>query len=264
MRASDRDALRSQRPAPDRTGTGNSLIEDAACAIGSEILIDGGWQRIGRPHGDIACFSFHPRKVITAGEGGMLTTANAEYDRRFRLWRQHGMTVNDRQRHEANRVLFEDYDELGYNYRMTDLQAAVGRAQLRRLPQIVAQRRAIAARYLDRLSQSGLHLPVEPAWARSNWQSFCVGLPTECGQRETMQALLDAGIATRRGIMCAPRTGLCEGALAAGKLAGEERGSTGSFGDPAPLSRNDGGRTGRGRASGSACNGCDERGARLI
>lgn len=184
---------------------GVPLIEDAACAIGSEILVDGRWERIGRPHGDIACFSFHPRKVITTGEGGMLTTANPEYDRRFRLWRQHGMTVNDRQRHEASRVVFEDYDELGYNYRMTDLQAAVGRAQLSRLPQIVAQRRAVAARYRELLAKSGLHLPVEPSWARSNWQSYCVGLPDGCDQRIVMQRLLDAGIATRRGIMCAHR-----------------------------------------------------------
>lgn len=135
----------------------------------------------------------------------MLTTANPEYDRRFRLWRQHGMTVNDRQRHEASRVVFEDYDELGYNYRMTDLQAAVGRAQLSRLPQIVAQRRAVAARYRELLAKSGLHLPVEPSWARSNWQSYCVGLPDGCDQRIVMQRLLDAGIATRRGIMCAHR-----------------------------------------------------------
>ena len=71
------------------------VIEDAACAIGSEILWDGQWEKIGAPRGDIACFSFHPRKVITTGDGGMLTTVNAEYDRQFRLWRQHGMSVTD-------------------------------------------------------------------------------------------------------------------------------------------------------------------------
>src|SRR6185436_300603 len=72
---------------------GLPLIEDAACATGSEILIAGTWERIGKPHGDIACFSFHPRKVITTGDGGMLTTANAELDRRARQWRQHAMSV---------------------------------------------------------------------------------------------------------------------------------------------------------------------------
>jgi len=102
------------------------VIEDAACATGSEILWDGRWEKIGKAHGDIACFSFHPRKVVTTGDGGMLTTANPEYDRKFRLWRQHGMSVTDAVRHGSKQVIFEDYDEMGYNYRMTDLQAASG------------------------------------------------------------------------------------------------------------------------------------------
>jgi dTDP-4-amino-4,6-dideoxygalactose transaminase len=184
---------------------GLPLVEDAACAIGSEISLHGRWERIGRPHGDVACFSLHPRKVITAGEGGMLTTANREYDRLFRLWRQHGMTVNDRQRHEADQVLFEAYEDLGYNYRMTDLQAAVGRAQLAKLPQIIPMRRALAARYHDLLKDGACIAPDEPSWARSNWQSYCVGLPAGCDQRRVMQRMLDAGITTRRGIMCAHR-----------------------------------------------------------
>jgi dTDP-4-amino-4,6-dideoxygalactose transaminase len=182
------------------------LIEDAACAIGSEVRMNGAWERIGKPHGDIACFSFHPRKVITTGEGGMLTTANPEYDRLFRLWRQHGMTITDRQRHESDRIVFEAYNDLGYNYRMTDLQAAIGRAQLVKLPELVAQRRTIADRYAALLAEHrGIALPTESDWARSNWQSYCVGLPDSCDQREVMQTLLDAGIAARRGIMCAHR-----------------------------------------------------------
>ena len=112
---------------------GIPVIEDAACAIGSEIRVEGEWQTIGRPHGDVACFSFHPRKVITTGEGGMITTKHAEWDRQFRLLRQHGMSVSDTVRHRAAEVIRESYDVLGYNYRMTDLQAAVGRAQLGRL-----------------------------------------------------------------------------------------------------------------------------------
>ncbi len=79
------------------------MIEDAACATGSEILWNGHWEKIGKPHGDIACFSFHPRKVITTGDGGMLTTANPEWDRQFRLWRQHGMSVPDTVRHRPAR-----------------------------------------------------------------------------------------------------------------------------------------------------------------
>jgi dTDP-4-amino-4,6-dideoxygalactose transaminase len=182
------------------------LIEDAACAIGSEILWDGRWEKIGRPHGDIACFSFHPRKVITTGDGGMLTTSNPEWDRRFRLWRQHSMSVTDAVRHGAPEVIFEEYPELGYNYRMTDIQAAIGRAQLKRLPTIIAQRRRLAGRYRELLGAiPGLGVLEEPPWARSNWQSYCVRLPDACDQRRAMQAMLDAGVSTRRGVMCAHR-----------------------------------------------------------
>jgi len=178
------------------------VIEDAACATGSEILWEGRWEKIGKPHGDIACFSFHPRKVVTTGDGGMLTTANPEYDRKFRLWRQHGMNVTDAVRHGSKQVIFENYDELGYNYRMTDLQASVGRVQLRRLPELIAQRRRFASQYCEGLSTAaGLSMPTEPRWARSNWQSFCVRLSDDIDQRAVMQALLDQGISTRRGVM---------------------------------------------------------------
>jgi len=182
------------------------LIEDAACAIGSEILWNGAWEKIGKPRGDIACFSFHPRKLITTGDGGMITTSNAEWDRQFRLWRQHGMSVPDTVRHGAREVIFESYPELGYNYRMTDLQAAIGREQLKRLPEIVERRRFLAGRYRELLAGlPGLRLPEQPSWARSNFQSYCVRLPEECDQRAVMQFLLEQGIATRRGIMCAHR-----------------------------------------------------------
>ena len=181
---------------------GIPVVEDAACAIGSEILWDGRWEKIGRPRGDIACFSFHPRKVITTGDGGMLTTANPEYDRRFRLWRQHGMSVPDTVRHGARDVIYESYPELGYNYRMTDLQAALGRGQLQRLGGIVAARRRLADEYDKRLEDiPGITPPFEPEWARSNWQSYCVVLPRWADQRAIMQAMLARGVSTRRGIM---------------------------------------------------------------
>lgn len=177
------------------------VIEDAACATGSEILWKGRWEKIGKPHGDIACFSFHPRKVVTTGDGGMLTTANPEYDRKFRLWRQHGMSVTDAVRHGSKQVIFEAYPEVGYNYRMTDMQAAVGREQLKRLPGIIARRRRLAKQYADELySAADLTLPYEPTWARSNWQSFCLKL-AGFDQRDVMQELLDQGISTRRGVM---------------------------------------------------------------
>jgi dTDP-4-amino-4,6-dideoxygalactose transaminase len=178
------------------------VIEDAACAIGSEILWNGRWERIGRPHADIACFSFHPRKVITTGDGGMITTANPEFDRKFRLWRQHSMSVPDTVRHGAREVIFETYPEVGFNFRMTDMQAAVGRVQLTRLASIVEDRRRTAQEYASRLAgRAGLTVPAEPAWARTNWQSYCVELPEACDQRAVMQRLLDEGISTRRGVM---------------------------------------------------------------
>jgi dTDP-4-amino-4,6-dideoxygalactose transaminase len=179
------------------------VIEDAACAIGSEIYWDGRWEKIGRPQGDVACFSFHPRKVMSTGDGGMITTVHADWDAKFRLLRQHAMSVPDTVRHGSNQVIFESYPTLGYNYRMTDIQAAVGRVQLQRLPEIIAERREQADRYgilLDCIP--GLELPMEPEWARSNWQSYCVRLPDACDQRAIMQAMLDAEISTRRGIMC--------------------------------------------------------------
>ena len=186
------------------TCRGVALVEDAACAIGSEIRLDGTWSRIGRPVGDVACFSFHPRKVLTTGEGGMLTTRNPEHDALFRRLRQHAMSVPDTARHGSARVIFEDYPEPGFNYRMTDMQAAIGRQQLHRLPEIVARRRALARRYEAMLrGVPGVEPPAEPAWARSNWQSYCVRLAPGIEQRAVMQAMLDEGVSTRRGIMCA-------------------------------------------------------------
>ena len=183
-----------------------SVVEDAACAIGSEVLWNGKWEKIGKPHGDVACFSFHPRKLLTTGDGGMITTSNREWDRQFRLWRHHGMSVPDTVRHGAKEVIFESYTILGYNYRMTDIQAAVGREQLKRLPEIIERRHFLAGRYSELLANvPGLILPGEPSWARSNWQSYCVRLPDRCDQRQVMQAMLDAGVATRRGVMCAHR-----------------------------------------------------------
>ena len=185
---------------------GLPVIEDAACAAGSEIMWRGRWEPIGRPHGDIACFSFHPRKVMTTGDGGMLTTTVPEWDRQFRLWRQHSMTVPDTARHQSRSVVFEQYSEVGFNYRMTDMQAAVGREQLARLTDMVAERRRIARQYDAVLvGIEGLRLPREPIWARSNWQSYCVRLPEGRDQLQVMQSMLDAGISTRRGVMCAHR-----------------------------------------------------------
>lgn len=185
---------------------GLPLVEDAACAIGSEIRFAGEWERIGRPHGDVACFSFHPRKVMSTGDGGMMTVRDADLAARFRALRQHGMSVNDRERHAADRVIFEEYTEVGFNYRMTDIQAAVGRVQLTRMPNIVATRRRIAARYNEAFGAiEGLIVPTEPEWARTNYQSYAIRLPDGVEQRDFMQRLLDHGVSSRRGVMNAHR-----------------------------------------------------------
>jgi perosamine synthetase len=182
------------------------VIEDAACAIGSEIRWKGKWEKIGKPHGDIACFSFHPRKILTTGDGGMLTTSNAEFNKKFRLFRQHCMSVPDAVRHGANEVIFERYPALGYNYRLSDIQGALGREQMKRLPQIIQRRRFLAQRYAELLAEvPTVKAPEEPSWARSNWQSYCVRLVDGSNQKNIMQAMLDEGVATRRGIMCAHR-----------------------------------------------------------
>jgi dTDP-4-amino-4,6-dideoxygalactose transaminase len=182
------------------------VIEDAACAIGSDVKWHGNWNKIGKPHGDIACFSFHPRKLLTTGDGGMITTSNPERDKQFRLWRQHGMSVPDTVRHTSGQVIFEEYVAVGYNYRMTDIQAAVGIEQLKRIPEMVDHRREQVHHYQHLLADvPGLILPTEPAWGRSNWQSFCIRIPSYSNQREVMQTMLDAGVATRRGIMCSHR-----------------------------------------------------------
>jgi perosamine synthetase len=181
---------------------GLPVVEDAACAIGSEMRWRGRWERIGRPHGTIACFSFHPRKLLSTGDGGMLTTASADIDARLRLLRQHGMSIPDRVRHQSSQVVFEQYSMLGFNYRLTDIQAAIGREQLSRLPAIVSRRRELAARYTAALQAvEGVAAPREPEWARTNWQSYAIRLDADVDQKTVMQRMLDEGIATRRGAM---------------------------------------------------------------
>jgi perosamine synthetase len=182
---------------------GVPLVEDAACAIGSELLVDGQWQRIGRPHSRVACFSFHPRKVITTGDGGMLTTAAADLDRRFRLLRQHAMSVPDTVRHQVDQVTFEQYLEPAFNCRMTDLQAAIGRTQLQRLESTIARRRELAKRLSECLASSHvLEPPRQRPDARWNWQSFPAVLRRAFVGRqvEVLQVLLDHGVAAKRGV----------------------------------------------------------------
>jgi dTDP-4-amino-4,6-dideoxygalactose transaminase len=179
------------------------VIEDAACGAGSTYR--------GRPVGagaDVVAWSFHPRKVITTGEGGMLTTPHAEWAARARRLREHAMSTSAAERHATVLAPQESYLEIGFNYRMTDLQAAVGLVQLGRLPAIVARRRGIAATYAEQLRGiPGLRPVSDPAWGACNFQSYWVEVGPEYPlDREGLLAhLAAADISARRGIMAAHR-----------------------------------------------------------
>jgi perosamine synthetase len=181
--------------------TGLPVIEDAACAVGSETLLNGVWQRIGRPHGALACFSFHPRKVITTGEGGMITTANAAWAERLRLLRQHALSLSAQEADRA--VARESFIEPAYNARMTDLAAAIGRPQLRRLDATLAERRRLAAAFTDALADHPvLAPPAPPSTTRPNWQSFpaFVRATSPLDQQAILRFFLDRGISCRGGL----------------------------------------------------------------
>jgi dTDP-4-amino-4,6-dideoxygalactose transaminase len=189
------------------------LIEDAACAVGSSYK----GSKIGS-HSDLVCFSFHPRKVITTGDGGMVATGREDYAAKLKLLRQHAMSVNDRVRHSSSKIIFEDHVALGYNYRLTDIQAAVGIRQLEKLDFIIAERRKIAMRYLSAFKDLDMiRLPHEREGYFSNYQSFSIYLKENCkiSRNELMQKMLDLGVASRRGIMTSHRetayAELCKG-----------------------------------------------------
>jgi len=176
------------------------VVEDAACAAGASFQ----GHKIGKPFGKYVCFSFHPRKVITTGEGGMITTDDEHAASQFRLLRHHGMGVPDTARHGASKVIFESYLRVGYNYRMTDIQAAIGLEQLKRLDGIVAERRRRAAMYDEALRRlPGVQVPQAPPDVYFNYQNYVITLTDEArmSRDDLMQYLLDRGIATRRGIM---------------------------------------------------------------
>ncbi len=178
---------------------GIDVVEDAAPAVGATYK--------GRKVGSNAhqtVFSFHPRKVITTGEGGMITTDDDELADRARKLRAHGMSVSDLDRHQSDRVIIEEYNELGFNYRMTDIQASIGLVQLRRLDELLEARTRRAERYNRELPEiRGIEIPFVPPYAEHTYQSYCVRLTNECrlDREELMTNLLQRGIATRRGVM---------------------------------------------------------------
>lgn len=179
------------------------VIEDAACGAGSTYR--------GRPVGagaEIAAWSFHPRKILTTGEGGMLTTSREDWAVRARKLREHAMSVSAADRHASLVSPPESYDEVGFNFRMTDLQAAVGIVQLERLPEVVTRRRELAAVYAKAVAEiEGLRAVADPAWGTCNFQSFWIEVVPAYGlDREgLLSALAEAGISARRGIMATHR-----------------------------------------------------------
>lgn len=185
------------------SATGLQVIEDAACAVG--VTYQG--QPIGSS-GNLACFSFHPRKVLTTGEGGMITTHDPELAARLRRLRHQGMTVSDLDRHHSASLIIEAYPEVGYNFRMSDIQAAVGLAQLDKLDSLVARRRECAARYGELLApESRVVAPFIPAGTEPNFQSYLIRL-RDCGAEDrnrVIEHLQQRGISTRRGLMAAHR-----------------------------------------------------------
>ncbi|MGE0280681.1 MAG: DegT/DnrJ/EryC1/StrS family aminotransferase [Rhizobiaceae bacterium] len=175
------------------------LIQDAACSFGSQFR--------GRPVGaaaPVSVFSLHARKVVTTGEGGMIVTNDAALAKRLRLLRHQGMSLSDYERHAAGPTTFESYPEVGYNFRITDIQAAIGLCQLDKLDVMLARRREVAERYLSALAgHAYIEPPFVPAHVTPNWQSFQIRVRPggPLSRNAVMERLHAEGVITRRGVM---------------------------------------------------------------
>lgn len=175
------------------------VIQDAACSIGSRFR--------GKPVGSqapITIFSLHARKVVTTGEGGMIVTDDEALAARLRRQRHQGMSISDFDRHGASPTQFETYPEIGYNFRLTDVQAAIGVVQMRKIDHLIARRRAIADRYTQALANNAhLAAPHVPEHVMPNWQSYQIRIrdAAPLGRNDLMERLHARGIATRRGVM---------------------------------------------------------------
>jgi perosamine synthetase len=189
----DMDALRAVLPASVK------IVEDAACAAGAAYK--------GTPAGglgDAACFSFHPRKSITTGEGGMLTVADAALAARAEVLRNHGASISEEQRHLGPQpYLLPDFNELGFNYRMTDVQAAIGLVQLGKLDRFIDERDRWARLYREELADiPWLRHPERPNHGRHAWQAYVTTVdPAKAPlpRNEIMARLHARGVATRPG-----------------------------------------------------------------
>lgn len=175
------------------------LVEDAACAFGSYYKKE--------PIGGLSettCFSFHARKIISSGEGGMITTQNGEIAEKARMLRSYGATIADHTRHTSKKIMTESYEMVSLNYRLTDIQAAILIEQMKKLPTILKKRSLLARRYNKKLFHiRSIRTPFIPDNVTPNWQSYIITLLPDAplSQEEIMQHLLNHRIATRRGVM---------------------------------------------------------------
>jgi perosamine synthetase len=178
---------------------GLRVLDDAACAFGS--------RNRGRPVGalaDVTAFSLHARKVVTTAEGGVIVTNDSALAERLRRLRHQGMSLSDYARHGGRPTQFESYPEIGYNHRITEIQAAIGLVQLDRVNHMLERRRAVAARYDAFLANHPMFItPHVPAGLDPNWQSYQIRLRDGAGRSRNavMDRLFEMGIPTRRGVM---------------------------------------------------------------
>jgi perosamine synthetase len=176
---------------------GLAVVEDAAPSLGATIQ----GQKVGT-FADFTCFSFHPRKSITTGEGGLITTDDDAAATRLRALRSHGVSTSAFARHASGTTSIEEYREVGWNYRMTDIQAAVGTVQLGKLDWVLTERRRLAERYDRLLGQDPrITVPYAPPERPHTYQSYCVWPRGGAPRAEIMAALAELGIASRRGVM---------------------------------------------------------------
>lgn len=175
------------------------VVEDAACSLGSTYK----GKKIGS-FGDLACFSFHPRKIITCGEGGMILTNNKVWNQKLRMLRHHGMSISDLSRHKSKKIIFEKYSSIGYNFRMSDIQASVGVEQMKKLSRVLEKRNYLAERYTKAFLESKYIIPpYVPKGYVHNRQSYVIRLrkSAKITRNRLMQRLSEAGVSTRIGIM---------------------------------------------------------------
>jgi perosamine synthetase len=169
---------------------GIPVIEDAACALGATQN-----DRHVGSFGRVGSFSLHPRKAISSGEGGLITTDDAELSEKLRILRNHGISMNNGKM---------DFVAAGFNYRMTDFQAVLVTSQLKRLPDILKVKSELAAVYFEELNSTRIQLPTVSAGCNHTWQTFHVLLPDDLDQMQVISQLRSRGIGTNYGAQCIP------------------------------------------------------------